>query len=574
VVAASPPPAVRSPTPPGARQQSFDDLGTPLHDVTFVVVDLETTGASPSDCAITEVGAVRYRAGECLGTFQTLVNPGVPVPPFITVLTGITEAMVLPAPRIAEVLPALLEFVGGAVVVGHNVRFDVAFLDAALLAHGYSRLGHRRVDTIGLARRLLRDDVPNLRLSTLARHLRTSVEPCHRALDDARATAEVLHALLERAAAFGVLGLDDLLALPTIRAHPSASKLSLTARLPRGPGVYLFRDRAGRVLYVGKATNLRARVRSYFGGDDRRKVPQLLRETAVIDHIECAHPLEAAVRELRLIREHAPRFNRRAKGAGRSYAYLKLTLDERFPRLAVVRAVRDDGALYLGPLHSAAAAHVVREAIEAAAPLRRCAQRIGHTTPIGVDTPCVPAQLGVACCPCRGHTTEPEYSAVVGMVVRGLRDDPASLIDPLEDRMRALAEAERFEEAAATRDRLAALTRALARQRTCAQLRAAGRLRIELADGAVEIVNGRLVLDHEQLADAGALTAGLTAERMCERPPGRDEVDELLVVGRWLEQAAGSARVRLAEATGALASPLPALRVYDGAPRRPVRPGR
>src|SRR5205823_4558647 len=157
------------------------------------------------------------------------------------------------------------------------------FLDAACRSLGYPTFANRRVDTVALARRLVRDEVPNLRLHTLARHFRTTVEPVHRAYADAAATAEVLHALLERAAAFGVLGLDDLLALPTMRAHPSAAKLALTAKLPRLPGVYLFRDRDGRVLYVGKATNLRARVRSYFSTEDRRKVPQLLRETVRIE---------------------------------------------------------------------------------------------------------------------------------------------------------------------------------------------------------------------------------------------------------------------------------------------------
>jgi len=266
-----------------------------------VVVDLETTGGSPAECSITEIGALKLRGGECLGTFETLVNPGVPIPPLITVLTGITEAMVLPAPRVDEVLPAFLEFLGGAVIVGHNVRFDVSFLDAALRARGEAPLANRRIDTMALARRLVRDEVPNLKLQTLARHFRTSREPFHRAFADAAATGEVLHGLLERAGTLGVLGLDDLLALPSIRAHPSASKLRLTARLPREPGVYVMRDAGGRVLYVGKATNLRARVRSYFSGDDRRKVPQLLRETATIDHLVCRSPLEAAVREVRLV---------------------------------------------------------------------------------------------------------------------------------------------------------------------------------------------------------------------------------------------------------------------------------
>ena len=196
----------------------------------------------------------------------------------------------------------------------------------------------------------------------------------HRAYADAAATAEVLHALLERAAGYGVLGLDDLVALPKMRAHPSAAKLALTARLPRAPGVYLFRDRDGRVLYVGKATNLRARVRSYFAADDRRKVPQLLREIAAIDHRVCASAFEAEIRELRLIRELRPRFNRQGKTT-RAEAYLKLT-NERFPRLTVTRTAPADD-VQLGPFASAAAAHVVREAIESAVPLRRCTTRLG-----------------------------------------------------------------------------------------------------------------------------------------------------------------------------------------------------
>ena len=144
-------------------------------------------------------------------------------------------------------------------IVGHNIRFDCGFLDAALVDHGYPPLANRRVDTIGMARRLVRDDVPNLRLHTLAAHFRTETEPVHRAYADAAATAELFHRMLEHAATWGVLGLDDLVALPKIRVHSSTAKLALTARMPRVPGVYVFRDRRGEVLFVGKATNLRAR---------------------------------------------------------------------------------------------------------------------------------------------------------------------------------------------------------------------------------------------------------------------------------------------------------------------------
>ncbi|HET9729249.1 MAG TPA: DEDD exonuclease domain-containing protein [Acidimicrobiia bacterium] len=529
-----------------ARQQSLDDLGTPLSEVTFVVVDLETTGGSAAMDAITEIGALKLCGGELLGRFETLVNPGIPIPPMITVLTGITEAMVMPAPMIDTVLPAFLEFARDAVIVGHNVRFDVGFLDAALVARGYPRLSNRRVDTIGLARRLVRDEVPNLRLQTLARHFRTTIEPVHRAYADAAATAEVLHALLERAGTFGVLGLDDLIALPSMRAHPSASKLKLTARFPRKPGVYFFRDRDGRVLYVGKATNLRARVRSYFASDDRRKVPQLLRETESIDYLACANVFEAEIRELRLIQALEPRFNRHGK-AWRRPAYLRLT-DERFPRLTVVRAPVADPTC-LGPFRSVAAAHVVREAIESAIPLRRCTIRIGRRASIGDGPPCVPAQLGVATCPCRGHVDDDEYVELIGCVRRGLTENAALVLDPLAARMHRLAREERFEEAAATRDRLSALARALIRRRMVDTLRRAPRIVVDAPTGRVELRHGRVILPGDETLPAPAL----------DLPPARDEVDEIVVVARWLERTAG--QLRLARVDGCLASTLP--RVVD-----------
>jgi DNA polymerase III subunit epsilon len=548
-------------------QRSFDDMGTPLAQVTFCVLDLETTGASPDTCAITEVGAIKVRGGECLGTFETLVDPGTEIPFFITVLTGITEAMVTPAPTIGQILPNLLEFVGDSVIVGHNVRFDLSFLNAALASGGYPRLGNRWVDTCALARRLVRDEVPDCRLSTLADRMRLAHQPCHRAMADTMATTDLLHALLERAGTIGVLGLDDLIELPTIRAHPQVGKLKLTARLPRSPGVYLFRGLGGRVLYVGKATNLRARVRSYFGGDERRKVSQLLRETESIDHVVCSGPLEAAVLEVRLIHRHLPPFNHRSKLWAR-YAYLKLTLDERFPRLSVVRTVRPgDGCLYLGPLSSTGAARQVAEAIESAVPLRRCTARPAR----GATRPamCTSAQLGVAACPCAGAISESDYRVLVERVVRGLTVDPASLFEPLDVRMRDLAAAERFEEAADVRDRAAALARALARHRRFDSLRRAGRVELDVDGSLVVLTGGRL-----SAAGAGPL-ALFDADHPTDPPeaatgPGtplpRHLVDEVACVAAWLDDEGRSAR--LVSCEGPWASPLPVLPRYEpGRPR-------
>ena len=143
----------RAATPAAAHQPlSFDDLGTPLVDITFVVVDLETTGGSPASCEITEIGAVKVRGGEVLGEFQTLVNPGVPIPAFIAVLTGITDAAVAQAPRIEAALPAFLEFARGATLVAHNAPFDVGFLKAASERQQIAWTGFPVLDNPRLAR--------------------------------------------------------------------------------------------------------------------------------------------------------------------------------------------------------------------------------------------------------------------------------------------------------------------------------------------------------------------------------------------------------------------------------------
>jgi len=514
---------------PPPWQRSLDDLGTPLHDVTFCVVDLETTGGDPKTCGITEIGAVVVRGGECLGTFHTLVNPGRAIPPMITVLTGITEVMVHRAPRVEAVLPSFLELARDHVIVGHNVRFDLGFLNAALVRDHRPTLTNRWVDTCAIARRLVADEVPNCKLGTLADRLRLDHRPTHRALDDALATTDLLHVLLERAGRLGVTGLDDLLALPSMGHHPQAAKLRLTDPLPRAPGVYTFRDRGGRPLYVGKAANLRARVRSYFSTDTRRKVGPMLREAATIDHEVAPHGLHAAVRELRLIHELDPRYNRQGT-TWRRHVWLRLTTGEAYPRLSVVRTVRDGAGLHLGPAPSQRVARRAADAVEAVLPLRRCAARPGRGHTAG---PCTAAQLGVATCPCAGDVSPSDYARVVATAVTGLTSAPALLLEPLADRMVALAAAERFEEAADVRDRGAALCTLLRRQRRLDALTSSGTLIVHLPDG------GGAELRAGLLGTAWGPDGAAAFDLPSPAPPGDREgalwdAEERLLVARWL----------------------------------------
>ncbi|HEV7864492.1 MAG TPA: exonuclease domain-containing protein [Acidimicrobiia bacterium] len=518
---------------PGRRPRPLDALEAPLSEVTFVVIDLETTGTVPGESRIIEVAAAKYCGGECLGTFQTVVNPGCGLPPFIVALTGITEALVVPAPTIDEVLPSLLEFIGGAVLVGHNLRFDTSFLDADLLARGRPRLANRRVDTLTLARRLIRDEVPDCRLATLAARFRTVTRPTHRALDDVLATAEVLHALFERAAGFGILALDDLLALPS--SPLALRKLPLLAGLPRAAGVYVFRAADGRVLHVGRATDVRSRVRSLFVTGGRRRVARLLRETAAIEYLPCEHPLAATVTQLRLHHAHRPWFDGRPR-RWKASAYLKLTAG-RFPRLAVVHTPRADGALYLGPFPGVAPARFVRSAIEATLPLRRGA------------------------------------GDVVALVRRGLSGEPEAILGPLAERVRALQATGRSSDVRFAQEQLRALTAALRRQAVLDGLRGSGRVTVDVAGHHLEFDGGRLVsIDHGPMPLPADHGGGLPAPPGSgpSAPvglPGRPEADEILAVGRWLRRQARAGQVRIvppvdAPAAAALATALEGLEAF------------
>jgi DNA polymerase-3 subunit epsilon len=545
-------------------QRSFDDLGTPLADVTFCVIDLETTGGAPNTDRITEIGAVKVRGGEFLGTFQTMINPGQAIPPIITVLTGITDSMVAKAPRVESVLPSLLEFIGGSVIVGHNVGFDIGFLNAALAHASRPPLPRTIIDTCALARRLVRDEVPNCKLGTLSERFRLDHRPTHRALDDALATTDLLHLLIERASAFGVTGLDDLVALPKIGSHPQAAKLRHTDDLPRCPGVYLFHGHRDEVLYIGKATNLRQRVRSYFGaGESRRKVGNLLREVHRISHITTPDPVTAAVVELRLLQRHLPRYNRQFTTAAK-YCYVKLSTEEAFPRLSIAKEPTGRGT-YLGPMSSRAAAQLVIEAVQSAIPLRRCTQRIGRRGGV-IDglAPCTAAQLGVASCPCSGTTSADAYARIAAEALLAITRHPELVLGPLQARMAELAGSLRFEEAAAVRDRAAAFAGAVRRQRLAEGLRGAGALHVRAGDVDLHIERGRLVASGAGLPMPIAVELDGVASPD-ELPPARHEIDEMLVLARSLCE--GARRPELVECHGTWA--MPALPAHDPLPLRP-----
>jgi DNA polymerase-3 subunit epsilon len=542
-------------------QRSFDELGRPLRDVTFCVVDLETTGGSAQGGSmITEVGAVKVRGGEVLGEFQTLVNPHQAIPPFIAVLTGITDSMVVAAPPIEQVLPQFVEFAQGCVLVAHNAPFDVGFLRFFATEQGLAWPKFEVLDTARLARRVVtRDETPNCKLSSLATLFHAATTPNHRALEDARATVDVLHGLIARLGGLGVHTLEELQTFSSRVSQAQRKKRHLAEALPHAPGVYLFLDERSRVLYVGTSKDLRTRVRSYFtAAETRSRIGEMVALAESVTGIECATALEAEVRELRLIAEHKPKYNRRSRFPERVH-WIKLTV-EPWPRLSLVRRVADDGAEYIGPFSSRKVAERSVAALHETFPIRQCGGRMPKLPSLSA---CALAEMGKCLSPCNGSVSPERYAAVVDDLRTSLVSRPDSVIAKLSRRMAALSQDERFEDAASFRDRLAAFLRGAARTQRlkaltrCPEVVAARRE--EDGRWAVHVVrHGRLAAAGviPPGAHAGEWVKGLRAAAETVLPgPGptpsatAEETEKIL---RWLE----SPGVRLVHVDGEWSCPV------------------
>src|SRR6266496_1564083 len=369
-----------------------------LENATFVVVDLETTGLRPGSARICEIGAVRVSELELADEFQTLVDPGVPIGPAISALTGLRDSELRGQPQAVAAVRRFLEFAGDAVLVAHNARFDLGFLDLETQRLTGARLAGPVVDTVGLARRLLAGRTPRAGLASLAHFFGTAARPCHRALPDAQATAEILVHLLGLAQERGARTVADLAELAAPRVRKVYAKRSLAFGAPTSPGVYLFRDAHDQVLYVGRARDLRARLRSYFRSDRQR--PAVEGALGALERIEwrvTGSEFEAALEELRLLRELRPPANARGAHPDR-YVYLRRRGD---------KVVCTQTPTALGPLRSRSRARLACRALDG--------------------------------------SSEEEL------------ERPALALPRLRARLRELADCRRFEDAARLRDRIAAL---------------------------------------------------------------------------------------------------------------------
>ena len=462
-----------------------------LEEAELVVFDLETTGLSAARDRICEIGAVRVQALELVESFQSLVNPRVALPDPIARLTGLRDQELRGAPPISSVLGRFLTFAGDSLLVAHNARFDQRFLERQLSLMHDRRLSEPPLCTAALARRLLEGRLRRVSLASLVHFFGVPTTPCHRALPDAEATAQVLVLLIGLAQETGARRLSDLRALAAPRKRRVYAKRSLAQGAPTRPGVYFFRDRHEQVLYVGRARDLRARLRSYFRSDRQR--PSVEAALLALERIEwrvLGSELEAALEELRLIRELEPPANSRSRRKHHGL-YLKSRGEDFVVTKTMTR---------LGPIASRRRASLAARALSS----------------------CTPEELD-----------------------RLLEDGP---LPRLRARLSHLAEELRYEEAARLRDRVEALEHMIDRMRRLERLRRLERCLIApmVEPGwrkAFFVCGGAVCAVRALPPGAGAsleIGAGLalcrSARGRLEEPLTPEQAEDLLLIGGFVRR--------------------------------------
>ncbi|MBE0475777.1 MAG: hypothetical protein IBX62_01560 [Coriobacteriia bacterium] len=433
----------------------------PLTEGPLVAVDIEATGARPGHHEVIEIGAVRIEAGRIADRYSSLVRTsGRPIPPVISTLTAISDAMLAEAPGMDDVLETFRRFADGAVLVAHNHRFDLGFLDYESELRWGEPFPRPVLDTLALARRLHpAEDRHNLR--DLAARYRTRIRPIHRAGSDAEATAEILIGMTPHLLARGLETAGEVATFCGMDHQGDLSrKLSLTTRMPPRPGLYLFRDRSGRVVHVGRARDLRARTRSYFYGSIGRGRPPVAAETEAIQWIECASELDALLLESRLVTRYRPEHNSSVLRGDRG-PWLLTPTTGRFPGLRVASRPLAVGAV--GPFASEGALEAVAAQLRREHGLRRCTRRLTRRT---IRVHCDHRDDGTCPRPCVEDCDEAVYAARVRDALAAFSTGEPVFRQSLRSRLSASATAMRYEEAIRYRDTLKAYDRSLSALRT------------------------------------------------------------------------------------------------------------
>lgn len=537
-------------------------MNSAILETEFIVCDVETTGLSPSVNRITEIALIKVINGEIAERFTALVNPGQHIPLEITRLTGISNEDVFDKPSFDEIEPLVTSFFGTGearpvVFVGHNASFDYKFIQHSM-ARAEKFFDMRVLCTCKLARRLLRR-LRSKSLVNVAAYFGIKFDRQHRAYDDALATAKILinfFDILQGDYEFDkvseILKFQNTKIYTSDNRSPALKRINMTLKdFPKQPGVYFMRDKEGDILYIGKAKNLRERLSSYFRHNSELppRIARLIQQVASVDYEVTGSELSALIQESKLIKKHKPRFNAAMKRF-RFHPFLKIDIQNDYPKIEKVYEIENDGANYYGPFTSGMTVNRLLKDINERFSIRKC--EATKLRPSAQHPTCMYLEMGRCNAPCNYSESRLQYSEQVNRVHEFIISDNGVSAQKLyEERMTEHACNMEYERAAFLRDRLNDIKRVMSYQKVITPAINGKKIVIKcVTENSTEIFfiqNGKLVktycFDGENEADQRNVLEELTdtteylyfsLSKFVRHKFTPQELDEIKVISNWL----------------------------------------
>jgi len=545
-------------------------MGTPIYDTTFIVCDVETTGMSSDYNRITEIGLIKIYNGEVIDKFTSLVNPKQHIPSQITYLTGITNEDVMDKPTFEELSPKIYNFIhdkshlsnsldSTLLFTGHNVAFDYNFIRKSFERTGENyNLNLRTVCTCKLARRLLKK-LKSKSLYNIAEYFEIKADNYHRAFDDTLITSKVLLRFLEILnEEYELETTEEILRFQNTKIYTALNKSPILKRIkanikdfPRQPGVYFMRSKSEEIIYIGKAKNLRERLSTYlnFSADLPPKVRNLIQSVHSIEYEITDSELSALILESKMIKKHKPRFNTAIKRY-RFHPYLKIDIQNTYPRIEKVYEIENDGAHYYGPFSSGRTVNRILKQINENFKLRKCEYK--YLRPTVKHSTCMYFDIGKCNAPCNLTQTKKDYQIEVKNVHNFITDEGEITIQKFfENQMIRFSEEEEYERAAFLRDRLKDIQRVMSYQKVITSAINSKKIIIKQKYGDKEeiffIHNGKLMktyaihlgedADENLVMDEIFETTDylfFSLSKFIKHKFSAEELDEIKVISNWM----------------------------------------
>lgn len=423
----------------------------PITETEFAVLDFETTGVSGKKNRVIEIGIVHVKNLEIVDSYQTFINPGLLLPYYITRITGITDADLYDAPYFEDVTSEVLDFIGDSVLVAHNLPFDSSFLKNEFMRADTFLPQMNSLCTLKLARKMF-PELKSKSLGNLVKHFGIKHKDVHRALGDAMATAKLLIKIISHLKEDqNVSTIDELLAYQSVTPIKSnlriiKKKLAVDfAKAPTTPGVYLFKDTKGKIVYIGKAKIIKKRVANYFSNTAARKAKQIVRKASSLEYIQTNSELSALILESELIKKHKPPMNTMLKKYPQQF-FIRVKLIHDYPNLSSVSKIEFDGNDYFGPYSNRETSKNLIEIVNKTYLLRECSDK-----ELKRGKKCYLLDIKRCVAPCINSISE-EYKNELDSAYTFLAGENQEAVNKLLNKMKSLSEEQKYEEAAEIRD--------------------------------------------------------------------------------------------------------------------------